>query len=49
MLVVFPPIFVADTKMICGYNFVGPLKVIQKILFKNLDKLESTKCGCLNL
>ena len=24
MLVVFPPIFVADTKMIYGYNFVAP-------------------------
>ena len=26
MLVVFPPIFVADTKLIYGYNFVAPLK-----------------------
>ena len=26
MLVVFPPIFVADTKIIYGYNFVAPLK-----------------------
>ena len=25
MLVVFPPIFVADTKVIYGYNFVAPL------------------------
>ena len=25
MLVVFPPIFVADTKIIYGYNFVAPL------------------------
>ena len=25
MLVVFPPDFVADTKMIYGYNFVAPL------------------------
>ena len=25
MLVVFPPIFVADTKIIHGYNFVAPL------------------------
>ena len=27
MLVVFPPSFVADTKIIFGYNFVAPLKV----------------------
>ena len=26
MLVVFSPIFVADTKTIYGYNFVAPLK-----------------------
>ena len=26
MLVVFPPSFVADTKIIFGYNFVAPLK-----------------------
>ena len=25
MLVVFPPIFVADTIIIYGYNFVAPL------------------------
>ena len=25
MLVVFPPIFVADTKIVNGYNFVAPL------------------------
>ena len=25
MLVVFPPIFVGNTKIIYGYNFVGPL------------------------
>ena len=25
MLVVFPPIFVANTKIIYGYNFVTPL------------------------
>ena len=28
MLVVFPLIFVADTKIIYGYNFVAPLKQI---------------------
>ena len=26
MLVIFPPIFMADTKIIYGYNFVAPLK-----------------------
>ena len=25
MLVVFPPIFLVDTKLICDYNFVAPL------------------------
>ena len=25
MLVMFPPIFVADTKIIFGYSFVAPL------------------------
>ena len=25
MLVMFPPIFVSDTKIIVGYNFVAPL------------------------
>ena len=29
MLVVFLPIFVADTKIIFGYDFVGPLKIKQ--------------------
>ena len=24
MLVVFSPIFVTDTKIVCGYNFVAP-------------------------
>ena len=27
MLVVFPPIFVADTKIIYGYNFVAPVRL----------------------
>ena len=27
MLVVFPPIFVADTKIIYGYHFVATLKM----------------------
>ena len=26
MLVVFSPIFVADTKIICGYKFVAPFR-----------------------
>ena len=28
MLVVFPPIFVVDTRLIYGYNFVAPLNVL---------------------
>ena len=30
MLVVFPPIFAADTKIIHGYNFVAPLNGLVK-------------------
>ena len=29
MLVVFPPRFVVDIKIIYGYNFVAPLKTMQ--------------------
>ena len=32
MLVLFPPIFVADTKVIYGYNFVAPLKYLKIFL-----------------
>ena len=31
MLVVFPPIFMADTKIIYGYNFVAPLNMAVRI------------------
>ena len=35
MLFVFPPIFVADTKIIYGYNFVAPLtNDLDKLLFR---------------
>ena len=37
MLVVFPPIFVADTKIIYGYNFVAPLN------FRGEDDFEFAK------
>ena len=37
MLVVFSPIFGADAKIICGYNFVAPLKV-PKNKIKSNDK-----------
>ena len=30
MLVVFSPIFVADTKIVFGYDFVAPLNVSRK-------------------
>ena len=33
MLIVFPPIFVADTKIIYGYNFAAPLTVTKKQCF----------------
>ena len=44
MLVVFPPIFVADTKMIYGYNFVAPLSkampsIYLKVTIKTFSKL----------
>ena len=32
-LVVFPPIFVVDTKIICGYGFVAPLILIMVFSF----------------
>ena len=32
MLVVFSPIFMADTKIICDYNFVAPLIISFKML-----------------
>ena len=32
MLVVFFPNFVADTKIIFGYDFVAPLSVVSKYL-----------------
>ena len=34
MLVKFPPIFVADTKIIDGYNFVAPIMFLGK--FRNI-------------
>ena len=35
MLFVFPPIFVVDTKIIYGYNFVVPLtNDLYKLLFR---------------
>ena len=33
MLIVFLPIFVADTKINCGCNFVAPLKIGINITF----------------
>ena len=32
MLLAFSPIFVADTKMIFGYNFVAPLKAFGEFI-----------------
>ena len=40
MLGVLPDIFVADTKIIYGYNFVAPLKVIYESI-DTYDKLLS--------
>ena len=30
MLIVFPPVFVVETKLIYGYNFVAPLAHLSK-------------------
>ena len=35
MLVVFSPIFVADTKITLVYNFVAPLKTFKSFLYRN--------------
>ena len=35
MLIVFSPIFVADTKIICNYNFIAPLSYSNKELEYN--------------
>ena len=32
MLFVFPPIFVADTKIIYGFNFVAPLTEDKRVI-----------------
>ena len=41
MLVVFSPIFVAEAKIICGYNFVAPL-IMGLIVNIILDYLKNT-------
>ena len=33
----FLPIFVVDTKKICGYNFVAPLRFIIKLRFCEIE------------
>ena len=41
MLVLFPPIFVVDTKILCGYNFVAFLNKYNKAQeLKKLDLVE---------
>ena len=47
MLVVFPPIFIADTKIIHGYNFVAPLRssifsLMTNVLVQSLNKIHMT-------
>ena len=46
MLVLFPPIFVADTEIIYGYNFVVPLiqSPIKKIQNTPVDQISGIKC-----
>ena len=39
MLVVFPPIFVADTKIIHGYNIVAPLNHRSEKSILKVDKI----------
>ena len=33
MLIVFPPIFVAETKILKGYNFVTPLAAVRSKIY----------------
>ena len=39
MLVVFPPIFVADIKIIYGYNFVAPLNTLPAKRFYDVSMM----------
>ena len=43
MLVVFSPIFVADTKIIYGPNLVAPLRTLVKETFANQLRKNLTK------
>ena len=44
MLVVFPLIFVADSKLIYSYNFVAPLKVVTDKTFQKAIVLIQQDC-----
>ena len=39
MLIMFPTIFAADTKIIYGYNFVAPLIVLERKAMKETVRL----------
>ena len=50
MLVVFSPIFVADTKIIFGYNIVAPEAAmrrysVEKVFLKHLKNSEDNVCA----
>ena len=50
MLVVFPPIFVADTKIIYGYNIAAPLKHIVCLISLSKDfDIEISRLSYLEL
>ena len=48
-IVVFPPIFAADTKLIYGYNFVVPLSLDSIVVSFNLLKQKKFNNGWLNV
>ena len=44
MLVVFSPVFEADTKIISRHNFVTPLTMLKKIMYDKNRSLKFIKC-----
>ena len=53
MLIGFPPIFMADTKMIYGYDFVAPLKMSILLIVNEFEFIFSicliTTCSTFHL
>ena len=49
MLIMFSPIFVADTKIICGYNFVAPLTVNSSMIISMFCKEHLFRISALKI